>query len=501
MSSSAPSSPPSQPVPPSPPRPPLVVAPPSLHESEQNPDDAPHDSFIVDDSSSDEAIISTQNDPDEPSVSVSADSCSGDDALCVVCFERPPEVTLEPCGHSNLCLTCLSRLVKRRCPTCRARAKKVRTIDEETGETITRTVRDVIADRKRAENDILSSTLQIVFLGPPSVGKKALVRKLLSQFPLTPPTSTNEDIGTTVESTNDYNKDEALFSDGTNFAANARMGGSEVRLSVLRRTSLVSRRMMLDDVRLLKPDVLVLCCSAHTATTFDELQAWDRVLRSAFARSRVWALLADDDDTGDLAADAAAFHLKQSVPATISAISPPELRPRGHYLCTRGPAFNIGFRSLVKDVVEIARVARDEQFAAALAAEEVRNIAAHHAAGTLADQQHAASLVIANNGIPVPAFAHVSAASPLMSSRAQTAETRPTEGNRTSFGIRGLRSSRENTTNGSSATETRASEANRASFGIRGLRSTRDVGANGNNGTFSLGGIVKWFSGASGGAQ
>lgn len=495
MASSAPSSPSSSPQPSSPPP---VVEPQSLPEEDRDLVGAPHNSFIADDSSSDDAIPSTRNDPDEPSVSISVESCSGEDALCVVCFERPPETTLEPCGHANLCITCLSRLAKRRCPTCRARAKKVRLIDE-TGEAITRTVRDVIADRKRAEMDILQSTLQIVFLGPPSVGKKALVRKLLSKFPLVP--SSNDTSTAAAESVKDDSKDEALFSDGTDFAANARMGGSDVRLSVLRRTSLVSRRMMLDDVRLLKPDVLVLCCSAHAATTFDELQAWDRVLRSAFPRSRVWALLADDDDIGDLATDAAAFHLKQSVPATISAISPPELRPRGHYLCTRGPAFNIGFRSLVKDVVEIARVARDEQYAAALAAEEVRNIAAHHAAGTLADQQHAASLVIANNGIPVPAFAHVSAASPLMSSRAQTAETRPAEGNRASFGIRGLRSSRENATGGNVTADTRTAEANRASFGIRGLRSTREVGANGNSGAFSLGGFVKWFSGASGGAQ
>ncbi len=55
---------------------------------------------------------------------------------------------------------------------------------DETGHVLTRTVCGVIAERKRAEMDILSSTLRLVFLGPPSVGKKALVRKLLPKFPL-----------------------------------------------------------------------------------------------------------------------------------------------------------------------------------------------------------------------------------------------------------------------------------------------------------------------------
>jgi len=427
----------------------------------------------VDDSSEDESPILLDNstpepivEPDVPSVSTSPESSSSspDEPLCVICFERPPETTLEPCGHANLCLTCLSRLVKRRCPTCRARAKKVRYVDH-TGQVVTRTVREVIAERKRAEMDVLASTLQIVFLGPPSVGKKSLVRKLLSKFPLHPDSVLPED--------------ESLFSDGTEFAANARMSGAEVRLSVLRRTSLVSRRMMLDDVRVLKPDVLVLCCSAHTAATFEELQSWDRVLRSAFARSRVWVLLADDNNGGhDLAADAAGFHLRQSVPATISAISPPEVRPRGHYLCTKGPAFNIGFKSLAKNVVEIGRVARDEQFAAALAADEVRNMAAHHAAGTLAEQQHAASLVIANNGIPVPSFSRVTATSSSLMSRAQTAENRPSESSRTPFGIRGLRTS--------SPREAAAANGTATAGGNR-------------NGAFSLAGVMKWFSGPSAG--
>lgn len=67
--------------------------------------------------------------------------------------------------------------------------------------------------------------------------------------------------------------DKQLFS---NFYPNARMNGSELLLSVLRRPSLAIRCMILVDIRVVKPDVLVLYCSA---STFDKLQECVRVVR------------------------------------------------------------------------------------------------------------------------------------------------------------------------------------------------------------------------------
>jgi len=45
----------------------------------------------------------------------SADT-AGDSELCVICFEHPANVTVEPCGHSQFCGTCIARLT--RCPLC-----------------------------------------------------------------------------------------------------------------------------------------------------------------------------------------------------------------------------------------------------------------------------------------------------------------------------------------------------------------------------------------------
>lgn len=414
---------------------------------------------------------------------------------CVICFERASNVTLDPCGHANLCDVCVSRLVKRRCPTCRARARKVAI---RSGHTVfTKAVREVIAERKQRETNVLKDTLQIVFLGPDKVGKKALVHKLISKYPLTgsvkiPPASFD------------------VFSDGTDFSANSTIAGSNVRLTVLRRTTLTSRRMVLDDIRVLKPDVIVLCCSAHVGSTFDSILTWDKVLRNNIQKPRVWALLALDDADSSavlstpptipnsslehlaqmpspsrfaIASSASSVCTKNSlvhppsldserdVIGTINSIFPPDLRPKKHYFCSADETFSVGFRTLAKDMINIGRearylemaasIARDEELAASLALSEARNLANQEAAGTL-DDQAAANLVIANNGIAVPGTSN--------------------------GGASGWR----NATQGRSGTG--RSIVGR-SFSLRGLRE-RSGNGNGNGSGVSLSGIYQWLTGS-----
>lgn len=366
------------------------------------------------------------------------------DSSCVVCFERPANVTLDPCGHANLCDVCVSRLVKRRCPTCRARARKV-TIRYPDQSTVTKSVKEVIAERKQRESRVLEDTLQIVFLGPEKVGKKTLVRKLISKYPLA---------GAVDPPTPHYD----VFSDGTDFSANATIAGANVRLTVLRRTTLTSRRMVLDDVRVLKPDVLVLCCSAHVGSTFDTIMSWDKVLRNNFQKPRVWALLTLDETdataTGSSGGGPPSLDCVHDVAGAINAIFPSYLRPRSHHFCSVGDHFSIGFRSLAKDVVSMGRNARDVELATSIAEEEARSLADREAAGTIADQA-AANLMIANNGIAVPG-----------SSTTGTVQTRA----------------------GGSG---RALSHTGRSFSLRGLRERGGGGAG-----LSLSGIVNWLAGS-----
>lgn len=339
-----------------------------------------------------------------PKVAVDDDDLLCGDGSCVVCFERPTNITLDPCGHANLCDVCVSRLVKRRCPTCRARAKKV-TIIRDGHTAITKAVREVIAERKQRETRVLEDTLQIVFLGPEKVGKKTLVRKLISKYPLAGSVANNNDGNRNLSQMD-------VFGDGTDFSANATIAGCNVRLTVLRRTTLASRRMVLDDVRVLKPDVLVLCCSAHVGTTFDAIQSWDKVLRNNFQKPRVWALLTLEDNETTPAAASPSLECSSDANAAINAVFPPDVRPKGHYYCSPDETFSIGFRSLAKDIVAMGRFARDEEVIAPYAA-EARHLAEHEqnhhhaaaaaAAGIVGDHTAATNLMLANNGVAVGA--------------------------------------------------------------------------------------------------
>lgn len=388
--------------------------------------------------------------PHSPSPASSPEPHAILDSLCVICFERPPNVTLDPCGHANLCDVCVSRLVKRRCPTCRARARKV-TIRRPGHPVVTKAVREIIAERKLRESRILEDTLQVVFLGPEKVGKKTLVRKLIAKYPLASKDAPDNSAPPPIDATDDMD----VFSDGTDFTANCTIAGANVRLTVLRRTNLTSRRMVLDDVRVLKPDVLVLCCSAHVGTTFETILSWDKVLRNNFQKPRVWALLTLDDVDS---AGAAGLDTHHDVAGAINAIIPTDLRPKGHYLCSPGEQFSIGFRSLAKEVVSLGRIARDEELAASIALEEARSLADHEAAGTIGDQA-AADLVIANNGIGVPSGA----------------------GNSSAHGNRSGNPSR--------------SHGVGRSFSLRGLRERNSNNGNGQGISF-LSGVVNWLAGS-----
>lgn len=218
------------------------------------------------------------------------------------------------------------------------------------------------------ESRTLEDTLQILFLGPSDTGKRTLVRGLLEKYGL--PAEERPPVPSLVT-----DADGDVFGNGSDFSANARIGGATVRLSVLRRGMLTSRRMLLDDVRCLKPDILVMCASAHVGTSLADMLAWDKVIRANISVPRLWALLTHPEfDVGEREAGAppiAPLDHAHNIPLTIGSISPPALRPRAHYICATGAAgFSIGLRSLTKDVVRYGRTARDEALAAAVAQAE-----------------------------------------------------------------------------------------------------------------------------------
>lgn len=54
-----------------------------------------------------------------PTFKVSADN------VCAVCFDRPIDVLVDPCGHIVMCATCAGRVNPRKCPICRVDIKQI----------------------------------------------------------------------------------------------------------------------------------------------------------------------------------------------------------------------------------------------------------------------------------------------------------------------------------------------------------------------------------------
>mmetsp|Transcript_55125 Transcript_55125/g.102071 ORF Transcript_55125/g.102071 Transcript_55125/m.102071 type:complete len:653 (+) Transcript_55125:21-1979(+) len=52
--------------------------------------------------------------------SLSSKSSDSGEVTCVICFQEPSEVRLEPCGHNKFCRTCAAK-IHGRCPLCRQR--------------------------------------------------------------------------------------------------------------------------------------------------------------------------------------------------------------------------------------------------------------------------------------------------------------------------------------------------------------------------------------------
>jgi len=90
-----------------PPQAPLLALPPTL----QSPS-SPNRRHSVPSTLSPKAPV------DSPGRRRSAPALDDDDNTCVICFESPGGVRLEPCGHSLFCQACARKV--RKCPLCRA---------------------------------------------------------------------------------------------------------------------------------------------------------------------------------------------------------------------------------------------------------------------------------------------------------------------------------------------------------------------------------------------
>eukprot|EP00181_Compsopogon_caeruleus_P002952 CAMPEP_0184689466 /NCGR_PEP_ID=MMETSP0312-20130426/30673_1 /TAXON_ID=31354 /ORGANISM="Compsopogon coeruleus, Strain SAG 36.94" /LENGTH=241 /DNA_ID=CAMNT_0027146819 /DNA_START=66 /DNA_END=792 /DNA_ORIENTATION=+ len=148
-----------------------------------------------------------------------------EEGSCCVCWERKATLFLEPCLHRHLCEVCVTRLWRKRCPTCRDRVYRahfgncssadVTTAlsrislengfapeeekESEEGESNTngrreppcafgegpcRLIRDIMREKREKEEEEWKGALQILLVGSPKEDKRDLIATAVGMFHL-----------------------------------------------------------------------------------------------------------------------------------------------------------------------------------------------------------------------------------------------------------------------------------------------------------------------------
>lgn len=69
----------------------------------------------------------TKDTAQQNNTNVDNDALSEGETLCLICYERPPNVIIEPCGHGGVCSTCVLNLIQKEkiCPLCREKMETI----------------------------------------------------------------------------------------------------------------------------------------------------------------------------------------------------------------------------------------------------------------------------------------------------------------------------------------------------------------------------------------
>lgn len=196
---------------------------------------------------------------------------------CVLCFDRDGDHVLFPCGHKHMCLSCVTRLPYNRCPHCRNDIKGVHSPSFE-GLVPYSVLRN---HRVVCENEILSTVIQILFIGSARCDKQKVIRKIQEEFTHN---HVSEKQGMTLR-----------------FRANANVHGVFLRLQALHSQSPPSNDYqlieLLEDIEKHAANIVVVCESALTPNFRQVFQKWGASMKNAL-KARVVFLLTPDRERG-----------------------------------------------------------------------------------------------------------------------------------------------------------------------------------------------------------
>lgn len=183
---------------------------------------------------------------------------------CLVCGRLHDQTNLLPCFHDGLCLDCIRRLSKPRCPFCRRMIYSVRTEDGEEAYSVLRS--EYVAVEKRD----LEKTVQIALVGPNVQDSQALLDVLLENG-----------------QHNSANRER-----DTNYSANCSFHNSESRVTV---QPIPHRIRFWSNVDDLEADVIAIIVNGVDETTLEKFRSCHYKVVEEIAASVVWLLKHDDN--------------------------------------------------------------------------------------------------------------------------------------------------------------------------------------------------------------
>lgn len=207
---------------------------------------------------------------------------------CAICLSGTVNTRLLPCSHQLICAMCVSNMRENQCPVCRTRIERV--FLEQDGVCVA--FQDILSLRIAINEKALRKTVQVVFVGDATSGKRALVRSILQLF------------GRPVK------RDENDFTFCI-YNRNARIGKDRLRFSYVPRSGPDDPSDTTADLRYLQPNVIVVCINANKVGTRQIVDEWTAITNNFRSERIIWLVTAGDnlDDAANVDGNSAVNRL------------------------------------------------------------------------------------------------------------------------------------------------------------------------------------------------
>lgn len=216
---------------------------------------------------------------------------------CVICGDSTPGVVLLPCRHSEICPPCFFQLGESGCPLCRSKIEKIFFSPTQT----THDFNKIVSYRQEEEVRVISKVFQIVVVGFSDSNKILFGEAMKEIFALPEMREALGDAPMEMEEPIFQSEDNSQLSLArgehpssifksfeNNFSPNMRLFGHECRITVVSTSAIDYDFHVHEEIRRLKPDVVVICASTDAPSVPASFRLWNKVAKYTQNVQTIW---------------------------------------------------------------------------------------------------------------------------------------------------------------------------------------------------------------------